>query len=162
MAKGKTSTGTAPAATGEKTKAKKYPTMIIGIGRRTEEHKKLDDLAISLGCKTSDLIWVGVERVLADPPKIAPAGAVANIGTAPGFWVVPQFAPNGKPTGVKVLEVESRSQISNGRTFFRYDKNDETGKSRDRAQRQAIKAGATDMQLMGLKPDGLKTEKLAA
>jgi len=141
-------------------KKSSYETMILGVSAsRKPTRNKLDDLAASLGCKASDLVWSAIKEMLTKPPKVAPEGSSGAVGTAPGFWVVPTTNKQGKATGIRVWEVEKRSEKigKDGRIFFRFKKGDVKG--RDRAQRSAIRAAANDAKLLGLKADGMKSEK---
>lgn len=125
--------------------------MIIGLSTaRKPLHNRVSGLATQLGCRTSDLIWDALERYMQNPPKAAPAGATANTGTSPGFWILHTPDASGKPNGVRVVEVEARNQIAGGdRTFIRF-KEDDTGKSRERAAAQAVRIAKYDLTLMGI------------
>jgi hypothetical protein len=126
-----------------------YETMVIGVPRaRKEERAKLDALATKLGCKPSALVWLGIGMLLSSPPTSAPAGATANTGSAPGFWVVPTKDNKGKATAISVVEVASRGDAE-GRTFFRFKAGDTKG--RERALNQAKRAAQYDSELLGLK-----------
>lgn len=130
----------------------KYQTMVIGVSKaRTENRQKLEELATKLGCKPTDLIWLGIEHIIANPPKVAPVGARTNVGTASGFWTVPILDNKNKAVAVKVTEVEARGEITNGRTFFRFKKGDD--KERARAKAQALRAAQSDAQMIGFKGD---------
>lgn len=148
-----------PAANGDGKKNRNYEVQHLGVGKANKETlEQLTAIANKLGCRPNALFWEGARRVIANPPTTAPAGAAGPTSAAVGFWVVPTTAPDGRATGIRVVEVQARGQIKNGRTFFRYDREDE--KSRGRAERQAIRAGQHDMRLLGL-GDGanLKSEK---
>jgi hypothetical protein len=150
MAKASTTTTPSTSTSTEGTK-KKYKTLILGLGaNRNEIMGKLNGIATELGCKVQDLMWHGASLVVANPPKTAPAGATANAGTSPGFWVLHTNDKNGKLTNVKVVEVAARNQIKGGdRLFVRFTKGDD--KARNRAMAQAIKAANYDLSLVGIK-----------
>jgi hypothetical protein len=129
---------------------KGYETMIVGVSKANKEKRdKLDALAAKLGCKPSALIWAAVDALLAAPPTVAPAGAAPSTGTAAGFWVVPIRDKSGKASTAKVVEVASRSDITNGSTFFRFKAGDD--KERNRAKAQAIRGAKYTMDLLGAK-----------
>lgn len=139
------------AGNGDATKKKTYETMIVGVSKaRKPLREALDALALELGCKNSDLVWYSIEQTLKAPPKVAPQGSAGtNVGTASGFWVVPLVDSKGKANGIKVVEVETRGQVSNGRTFLRYRKGD--AKERARAKAQATRAAQSDAAMIGYK-----------
>lgn len=112
--------------------------------------KGLKTLADKLGCRPPALMWVGVERLIADPPEVAPVGSTApSRGNAAGYWVVPVME-NGRAVSIKIVEVEHRGDVAGGRVggFYRYDINDE--ETRIRARNQAIRAGQSDIGMLGL------------
>lgn len=133
---------------------KKYETMVVGVSKANKEAKdKLDALAQKLGCKASALVWAGVGMLLANPPTTAPAGAQPATGSAPGFWVVHDQNPKTQRVEkVRVVQVSNRTQVTNGRTFFRFKDGD--AKALERAKNQALKAAAYDAALVGYKPQG--------
>lgn len=127
----------------------KYETMIVGVSKaRKPLRDKLEALATKLGCKPSDVLWYAVEQAIENPPTSAPAGASANVGSSPGFWVQAVQDGKGKAVGVKVVEVENRGD-ENGRTFFRFKRGEV--KERGRAKAQAIRAAQADASMIGFK-----------
>jgi len=77
------------------------------------------------------------------PPKSSRGGG----GTASGFWVVPKLA-KGKCTAIEVKEVAVRSD-GDGKSFFRYKKDDE--KAKVKALSQAKAEAAYLLKLVGIK-----------
>lgn len=146
MAKASTTAAAGDASTATKSK---YETMIVGVPKAHKEKKtQLEHLATKLNCKPSALVWAAIGALLANPPKAAPEGATVSTGSAAGFWTVPITDQKGKGKDYEIVEVDSRSEVSNGRTFFRYDRDDD--KSRNRALAQAQKAAQYDLKLLGL------------
>jgi hypothetical protein len=146
-------------------KSSGYKTMMVGIGKtHADTHGRLQALADKLGCRSSVLVWESIERLLKDPPKVAPAGAAPAVGSAPGFWVAPIMGDKGA-TGIEIVEVEARNQ-SKGRTFLRYKTVEEdqeaTFKARERAYGQARRAAEYDCQMLGLDPSKIQTRVVKA
>lgn len=141
-------------ANGDGTK-KKYETMILGVSKlRKPKREALDNIAKKLGCKASDLVWAGIDSIIANPPKTAPQGATQTVGTAAGFWTVKVTDTKGRVTAVKVVEVDSRGELSaedGARTFFRFKRGDV--KERGRAKAQAMRAAVNDQGLIGIKAE---------
>lgn len=137
----------------------KYATMIVGIGKSHEaDHANLLKKADEIGVKVGHLVWhliiAGLANVKPGDVAVAAGGSrVGSVGTAPGFWIVPT-QEDGKTTGVKVVEVGKRSDVS-GREFYRYtvDADDKaaTAKNRDRARNQAIRGAKSDLSFLGVK-----------
>lgn len=153
--------GAATPATSGETAAKKYPTMILGLSEsRKPTHKRLTGLATQLGCRVSDLVWSAVETMLANPPKVAPAGSSQTNSTAAGFWVLHTYADNGRLSGVRVVEVDRRGDIDGGdRLFVRYSKDAENAdKVRNRARDNAVRAAQYDLKIAGISQE-VKVEK---
>jgi len=110
--------------------------------------KQLNKLADRLGCRITDLVWVGIAYVVKNPPKTAPISASKPIGRASGFWVVHvRKGTSKKVSAVEIREVEARHKLS-GRAFYRYKRDD--AKSRERALNQAKQSAAYDSELVGL------------
>lgn len=138
-------------ATGD-TKKKGYETMVIGVSKeRKVLRTALEELAGKLGCKPTDLVWYGIKHAIDNPPKVAPVGSKTNVGSASGFWTIPILDSKNRATAVKVTEVASRGDITNGRTFFRFKKGDD--KERARAKSQAIRGAQSDANMIGFKGD---------
>ncbi len=155
--KKKDSAATAAPATGTEAKKPKYNTWIFGVPKSREDlQKSVVALAEKLGCRASHLMYMGLERIIADPPESVSvpttergAGGGGFVGSAPGFWTVPVIDPKtSRATNVKVVEVKARPDVKNGRTFFRFKDGD--AKERGRARNQAIKAAKYDLQLIGV------------
>lgn len=140
-----------------------YKTMSIGIGKsRQELHDSFVALSDKLGCRPADLIWDAISKMVANPPKTAPVGATAAVGSAPGFWVAPIMGDNGAK-GMEIIEVASRTQAS-GRTFLRYKEvegdAEKTASNRKRAEKQARRAAEYDCELAGIDASKIKTRSL--
>ena len=152
------STTTPTTAAGDAT-PKKYQTMIIGIGApRKELHTAMMTLSKKLGCRISDLVMEFCAAGMAKPPTVAPAGSSPSGGSARGFWVVPLTDEAGRATAIRIVEVENRSNMTGGRTFFRYSEADETG--RKRAHNQAVRAAQYDCKLLGMDAKTIKIKRL--
>lgn len=139
----------------------KYNMFHMGIGKtNADTHSALLKLADDLGCKPAALGWYAIEEMLKNPPSEAPEGAAqGNQGSAAGFWTVPEVDGNGRAVGLSVVHVARRTQVQNGRNFYRYTRDDEAGM--ERARRQAQRAAEHDCQLMGIDPDTLTFTDLA-
>lgn len=161
---------TTPAAKGEE----KYATMIVGIGKTHEaDHTALCALADSLQVKVGHLVWFAIAQMQKTPPKsaselgipVSVRSGVAGVGAAPGFWIVPVNGADGKPTGVKVVEVAKRGDAA-GREFYRFtvDKDDvkATAKNRDRARAQALRGAKSDLAFLGVKGEVKVTDLVPA
>lgn len=149
-----TSTAPATEASTPATEAKrKYETVILGLSAaRKPLFNRAKGLADSLGCRVSDLLWHGLEQVMQNPPKIAPAGASASSGTSPGFWVLHTHDDNGRLNGVRVVEVSARNQVDGGdRLFVRFK--DDDAKSKERARANAIRSATYDLSIVGIRQE---------
>lgn len=115
-------------------------------------HEKVVALAAKLNCRLTDIVWDALEKYVAVPPTVAPAGASPRGGSAPGFWLVHTLNKDGRLSGIAVREVKERPQ-ADGKTFYRYAEGDEKGRARALAQVQ--RAAAYDAGLAGIKvPEG--------
>ncbi len=147
-------TATAVAEQDEEATKRDYKTMTIGVGeRRAEKFDALMVLTKKLGCKHSDLVWLAIDKLLADPPKVAPIGSSSSASNSPGFWTNPVFGNGeGTPaTAMAVIEVAKRSSMD-GRTFFRFKEDEDTEKqiiNRARSLSQAKRAAEFDMGMLG-------------
>ena len=114
--------------------------------------EKLEAAATRLGCGVTSLAWYGIEQMLLNPPKVAPASVARAVGSALGFSVVHTIA-NGRCTQVKIVEGHRNLVEVDAthimRQFSRYDKGNE--KSRGRALKQAMTAAKYDHMLAGVK-----------
>jgi hypothetical protein len=127
----------------------KYNHLTLNVSTAREATKaRLVTLSLRLGCKVGDLCWLAIESLLANPPSTAPVGSTPHTGKAAGFWTVPTTSPDGKLTGIRVVEVQSRAEVTDGRLFFRYKAGE--AKERTRALRQAVKAASYDAQIAGV------------
>ena len=123
--------------------------LTINIGTdRQGTYEALTALAQKLGCRITDLAWLGIEGVLQNPPAAAPQGSAPRVGSASGFWVVHEVSDKGRLVAIKVVEVAKRADAA-GRVFFRYKTDD--AKSRARGLSQAVKAAAYDASVTGIK-----------
>ena len=134
-----------------------YRTLNVGIGKRhTERFEALGKLSESLGCKDSDLVWLAIDKLIADPPKEAPEWARSSTGRASGFWTVPVRDKSGTVTSMRVVEVAKRGD-QDGRQFCRYqvfpDDASKTTLARKRAKNQAKRSALHDLQFIGLNVD---------
>ena len=144
------------------TPKKNHQMMNISVSKAREPVKAtLQSIADKLGCKLNDLIWAGVEMLIANPPNTAPEGSVRSVGTAAGFWTLPVFPPKGgRPTSINVVHTLARGSVQGGRTFFRYDLED--AKSKERAKNQAIRAAQYDCKIAGLDPASIQVTEAAS
>ncbi len=143
--------------------AQKYGMFNLGIGKANREaFNSLGALATRLGCRATNLAWLAIGNLLKNPPTSAPAGASSGQASAAGFFVAATVNPQGKATGLKIVEVAERRQAKSQfpnlalRTFFRYEPGDV--KMRGRAKNQAIKACKADAKLAGLGDDTFNPE----
>ncbi len=140
-----------------------YRTLNVGIGKRhTERFEALGKLSESLGCKDSDLVWLAIDKLIADPPSEAPEWSRSSTGRASGYWTVAVRDKSGTVTSMRVVEVARRGDQQDGRQFCRYadvkdkDGNVDASKSilaRKRARSQAKRSAVHDMQFLGLPVD---------
>jgi hypothetical protein len=129
-----------------KTRAK---TLSVSMSKERQAVKaKLDELANKLGCGLTDLIWFALDRIIQNPPSLVPRTVYKIGGTAPGFWTVHK-RKGDKVTSISIIEVAARANITDGRQFYRYKKDD--AKSRKGALDNAKHDGAYDAQLAGVK-----------
>jgi hypothetical protein len=130
---------------------KNYRVMHIGVGpHREEKYTKLEALAEKHGVEVSVVVWAAIDHILAHPPaKITPPEGGAQVGTAPGFWIIAVTKPGAmKADDIIIKEVQHRFLVRDGVTFFRYDSED--SKSRNRAMKHAIKGLNQFRKLAGL------------
>jgi hypothetical protein len=146
------------AAVAEPAGKKKYNTITLNVSKgRAATKTAINDLAARLGCRLTDLLWLAIENVIANPPETPPKSIGARAGHAAGFWVIHTMGDKGLED-ISIVEVDNRSQ-STGAVFFRYDKEDT--KSRTRSLKQAQRAAAYAAGLAGMKApaDGFPVER---